>query len=115
MQLKEFITEALVQITEGVGDAKKQTQDSDVIIAPEDLRTSDTSVLYVAYGNSIRRPAQLIEFDVLVTSGTSEAGKKGINVLLNIVEFGGQKKSEDHYTEANRIRFSIPIVYGKRL
>lgn len=43
MELKEFVTQTLVQIIEGVKDAQQQTKDSGALINPKTFRNTGHS------------------------------------------------------------------------
>ncbi len=110
MELREFITETLMQIAEGIEDAQKRLKDkgSEAII---NTNMTETDVGHLVTGGR-RRPVELIEFDVaiLASEGTEAKGGIGLTVasLLNL-EAGG--KSSHSTGSESRIKFKVPMSY----
>lgn len=109
MELKEFIINALKDITEAIKDCQ-QNVDNGAIFAPTNTKAD----------NKINTPngelsVSEIEFDVAVTVSSENtdgvSGGGGINVLG--VAIGAKGSTEDKIVEAtaSRIKFSIPLVY----
>lgn len=109
MELKEFIVNALTDITEAIKDCQKSVNNG-AIFAPTNTKSD----------NRINTPngelsVSEIEFDVAVTVSSENSdgvsGGGGINVLG--VSFGVKGNTEDKMIEAtvSHIKFSIPLVY----
>lgn len=109
MELKEFIINALTDITEAIKDCQ-QNVDNGAIFAPTNTKAD----------NRINTPngelsVSEINFDVAVTVSSENSdgvsGGGGINVLG--VNFGAKGSAEDKIVEAtaSRIKFAIPVVY----
>lgn len=109
MELKQFIINALTDITSAVKECQKCI-DNGAIFAPTNLE--GTTKIKSKQGDLT---VSEIEFDVAVTVSSESAdsinGGGGINVLG--MQFGIKGTNEDKATEAttSRIRFSIPLVY----
>jgi len=105
MDLKEFITETIVQIQEGVQDAierRSSISDAGGAINPVFL-TPET----YAYGDKLR---QMVEFDVAITVSdrTTGEGKAGLKVWS--LEIGGGASKSAEQSTVSRIKFSIPVI-----
>jgi len=105
MDLKEFITETIVQIQEGVQDAIKRrssTDDAAGAINPVFFKRDHNP-----YNSTLR---QMVEFDVALTVSdkSGREGKAGLKVW-SLDLGGGASKSAERST-VSRIKFSIPIV-----
>lgn len=109
MELKEFIINALTDITGAIKECQ-QNVDNGAIFAPTNTEAE----------NRINTPngylsVSEIAFDVAVSASKENSdgvsGGGGINVLG--VNFGAKGSTEDKVVEAtaSRIKFSIPLVY----
>ncbi len=109
MELKEFIVNALTDITEAVKECQGKVANG-AIFAPTNTK----------YDNKINTPngeltVSEVSFDVAVSASSENtdgvSGGGGINVLS--LNFGAKASSEDKAVEAttSRIKFSIPVIY----
>lgn len=114
MELKDFISETIIQINQGLLEAQEKTKKYGTVINPhlrgapsDSFKTTKDMALYSAQG---------VDFDVCLTVEESQcADKKGkLELAAGIFKLGGQdKKSENSKNqEVNRIKFSIPILWG---
>ena len=109
MELKQFITEALRDITDAVKDCQ-QNVGNGAIFAP--TNADGGTVIRAKQGNLT---VSSVEFDVAVTASSENtdgiSGGGGINVLG--MQFGAKGNNEDKVAEAttSRIKFAIPVVY----
>jgi len=98
MQLEDFVAETIRQIAAGVQrgqeDAKKEG-------------TSVNPISSLLPGERVR----MIEFDVAVTTEEGTSSKGGVGVLAGIVKLGAEGKSDSTTTSANRIKFSVPVLF----
>ncbi|MGD0078045.1 MAG: trypco2 family protein [Sedimentisphaerales bacterium] len=87
MQLKEFVSETIKQIIEGVKDAQQAAQTKGAVVVP------------------YSQVEEKIEFDVAVTAveGTETSGKAGISVWS--IGAGVSGKSESSTSTLSRIKF----------
>ena len=107
MELKEFVTDVLQQITDGVVDAQKRG----VFVNPRKKYHGVTQNSYHTIdGENYEESLQTVDFEVGLTNEEgSGGGKIGVS-LANIISFdvnGGGKTSNSSVT---RIRFSIPML-----
>ena len=109
MELKEFIKEVILDITNAIDELKSELP-NDAIIAPTNSNTdqkvnSDVGVLEVSY----------VDFEVAVTAASTDDTKKsaggGIKVLAISIGGGTEKGNKELSERISRIKFSIPIVY----
>ena len=108
MELHEFITESLKQISGSVHEAQLGNH----FIAPEGTRLNVDKQIGVIgpYG----KPLYMVDFDVAVTASksnkvTSEA-KGGI---ITVISGGVNAAIEHSHQHITRIRFSVPIVFNE--
>ena len=113
MELKEFVSEALKQIVNGVADAETSFKEKKGIINPEHYGGSSGvlgqgTLLTIAQGLG-PRAVQLVEFDVALTSMEGQQTKGGIGVFFGTVGLGSQGQSNKENESLTRIKFSVPI------
>jgi hypothetical protein len=103
MELREFITETLLSITEGVGEAIRRRL-ADV---------SGVAVISPVFDGEVdwKDLVQPVEFDVAVTEAdkTEGRGKGGIKVLA-VAEIGGEGTKSWERSTVSRIKFSVPVI-----
>lgn len=114
MKLEDFIKESLCQIIKGVQDAQAFAEQNDAEINSKSLRQkNDTGSYY--YDSYDGTPAQVIDFDVAVTTTEqgSSTGKAGI--FVSVFGAGIEGMSSAEHLISNRIKFSIPVTlpHGK--
>lgn len=111
MELKEFIKEALVQISEGIEAAQTEVRDCGGFVNPAhraSTKTSDTSH-FGAVGNG--KNIFLVDFDVSISvvEGTETDAQAKLNVA-SLLSLGAGGKSEQNSTATNKISFKVPIA-----
>ncbi len=106
MTLREFVSDTLLQIVDGVADAKIKNQR----VAPRVIQAAGLDApIVVADAENPR--AFVVDFDVAVAvSKTTDAEAKGA-VSVYVFEVGGQRVSSTEQSTVSRIKFGVPIVY----
>lgn len=96
VDLREFVTQTLVQIVEGVADAQ------------EAMRLEDKKIKAVI--NARHSGDKLVEFDVAV-SASSESSKSGGGSLqvFSFLGGGADVAQADTWAMANRVRFAVNV------
>lgn len=108
MELKEFVKETLLQITEGVKEAQEAVKEYGAAVNPMQYQKSADSTN--AKLNNEYYPVQNIDFEVALTSSNDGGTKKGIGVLLGNLSIGANKSEDNKTMAVTNIRFSVPIV-----
>ena len=107
MELKEFVTDVLQQITDGVVDAQKRG----VFVNPRKKHHGvKQSFYYTIDGENYEESLQTVDFEVgLTNEAESGGGKIGVSFasIFSVDAEGGGKTSNSSVT---RIRFSIPML-----
>lgn len=114
MELKEFVSESLKQIIDGVIDAQIYAKSKGASINPQNMTYSSPSVdgLIVPQDRGHpNKPVQIMEFDVAVTVTQAGEAKAGLAIFAGALGIGTQAKIEDGNTYANRIKFSVPFLF----
>jgi hypothetical protein len=114
MELNEFITEAITQITRGISEAQSTLADEWVRVNPKPVSGTEAvaPMLYTAENGAGVFP---LAFDVAVSaegkSGGREAGIQVLGVGINLKEGSAASRST-----VSRVSFTVPIAYPlKRL
>ena len=115
MELKSFVTQALVEIVEAVADAQEKTNKTGALINPQGLfHTTHTSQNLVTMGPpSANNPryGQVVEFDVSVTASERDETQGGLGIQVASITIGASLsgKSEDQNSVISRLKFSVPV------
>lgn len=110
MDLKDFISEALIQIVEGVSVAQGPIREKGGEVSP---KLSGGPSLNSAHGFIQAKSggqAQLVQFDVALTV-KDEAGAKGkIGVVSGLFNIGGGTDLRSENASVTTIRFKVPLI-----
>ncbi len=108
MDLKDFVKETLVQITEGVKEAQEECKKSGCRINPE-YKKDGKKERYTDDNN----PVTEVHFKVGLSSDSSEKDKGGIAVSFATVVLGHSNEHGDSYSSDTSVEFSIPVALPK--
>jgi hypothetical protein len=106
MQLKEFVQETIEQIVEGVANSKTLAEKHGARVNPS----------YVSYYKEGKRSTykeampQNVEFDVGLTSTSSDGSAEGIGVFLGSVNLGKRNQTSSEDVAITKVRFVVPVV-----
>jgi len=91
MELKDYIAETLVQITNGIVEAHKQPKDADVIVNPGKTFGSDGDY-WIGKNQeqgAVLRRVQMVEMKVGVISSEEKTDGGRAKVHLGVLNIGG--------------------------
>lgn len=110
MDLKDFISETIQQISLGVKDAMEKCQDMDVIVNP-DITIGGDGDYYVPENKnvSMQRRVQVIDMDISVVVTASTENHIGGKIGISMLGVSGTSKEVDNTSNTNRVKFSIPV------
>ena len=108
MELKDFISETLTQMMEGVKNAQEKAKEFGAIVNPPTSSHKENTVSIGDLGEYQR--IQTIEFEVALPSTSTNDTQKGISVAFAGIGAKGGKGSNEQNSIANKIRFEIPIA-----
>ena len=110
MELKEFVTETLVQVAEGIEEAQRRLKDSGSDAKVNPYMTKDNSGKWVTGGR--RKNVEIVEFDVaiLANEGTETKAGVGLTVASLLRLDAGGRSSQASGTES-RIKFKVPASF----
>lgn len=107
MNLKEFTTQTLVQIAEGVNEVNRQ------------LKPIGGFVPNVKIGNSRRFVSDTqedivdVEFDVAITTTESDGKSGGAGIKVVAFNVGGNVESKSENQTISRVKYTLPLVLKK--
>lgn len=107
MDLKTFVAQSIIQISEGIKEAQNS---SGTDVAPH-VALNSNGYQQIA-SKEERCIPQFIEFDIAVTTfndGQATA-KTGIKVF-EVINIGFNGKTDQQYSNISRIKFRIPVVW----
>ena len=110
MELKQFVTETLVQISEGIEAAQKKLKDtgSEAVI---NTNMTENNVGQIVTGGR-RRPVEYIEFDVAILANEGTETKAGIGLTVaSLLKLEAGGKSNQSSGRESRIKFKVPMSY----
>jgi hypothetical protein len=107
MDLQEFISQTLTQISEGVAAARAKTA---LRVAPElNVAPKDHERIFLTLDN---RPAFLVQFDVAVTvAEKSAAGGGGGIQVMSFISAKGEKTHATESSSVSRVQFEVPVGF----
>ena len=106
MDLKDFISETLVQITQGVQDAQEKIKNTGCLINPEGFYQGEN--VKIGYKNEFIH-VQKVKMSVAVRVIENTETKAGLGVVSAIFTAGVSNKDGETNTVSNRIEFEVPI------
>lgn len=111
MELKDFISETIQQISIGVKDAMEKCSDLDVIVNPDVTIGGDGDYFILNDKNhiSIQRRVQIIDMDISVVVTATTENKMGGKIGISMIGLGGETKGIENTSNTNRVKFSIPV------
>ncbi|WP_299108615.1 hypothetical protein [uncultured Tenacibaculum sp.] len=105
MELKKFIKQTLIEITNGVKEAQEEIKDSGAYINPEGFHSGEN--LQSGYRGEYRH-IQKIKMSVGVNVVENSEIKGGAGII-SVFSLGLNGKVSDVNTVTNKIEFEIPI------
>ena len=112
MDLKEFVSETLVSIIDGIKDAQGKSINLGASVNPGGLMRHKAAVKENSiWDNTTNNYAQSVTFDIAITAEDSAQGGAKVKVLSGIFggEVGGEKESKNIL--ASRVNFSVPVLF----
>jgi hypothetical protein len=111
MELKDFISETIQQISLGVKDAMDKCAELDVLVNP-DITTGENGNFCIPdskYNVNIQRRVQIIDMDISVVVTATTENKMGGMIGISMIGIGGETKGIENTSNTNRVKFSIPV------
>lgn len=109
MDLKDFISQTLVQIAEGVSDSSVRINELGGRVNPhvtsEHKELSRHGMLWSS-GSAVH----VVSFDVALTVNTGTGTKGGIGIFAGAVNLGSSGESKAESSSVSRVSFTVPLI-----
>ncbi|MBP6260958.1 MAG: hypothetical protein KA361_00855 [Chromatiaceae bacterium] len=112
MDLKEFVSQTLLQIIEGVHECQEQAKAFGAEVNPH-LNSTHTEMGKQNILWAGGRPAQIVQFDVALTVIEGTGTKGGIGIFAGAINLGSSGQSQSESSIVSRIKFGVPMVLPK--
>ena len=108
MDLKDFISQTLVQIAEGVNESGERIKELGGQVNP--FLTSDHKEMGrhgILWGGG--QAVHIVAFDVALTVNSGTGTKGGIGVFAGAVNLGSSAESRAENSSVSRVSFTVPL------
>ena len=109
MELKDFITQTLININQGIIDAQKQTNNSGILINPKNIRKRDSGIYEEYSGNSAT--IQEIEFNIVVNVTEGKDSKIAVGAFTGILSGAASNSNQNNNSTQTTIKFNLPVQF----
>jgi hypothetical protein len=112
MELKEFVSQTLIEIVQGVRSAQINVRSMGASVSPRMKLIKKGNPSWIGITNEPfgwDSPVLPVEFDVALTVIKGKGSQSGIGVVLGAVGIGGRRESKSSDERENRVRFVIPL------
>ena len=111
LELKDFISNTIEQISLGILEASKKCNQYGVIVNPNITigEQGDFCIPKQPEHVNIQRRVQLIDMDIAVTVIESEEGKIEGKLGVSFIGVGGKSQEGKSTSNESRVKFSIPV------
>lgn len=107
MELKDFVSETIKQLIDGVVVAQEYASTKGAKVNPQLLFRTDQGMQM--WEKKTGQPAQSIEFDVALTASEGSKAQGGVGVMIGVFGLGTKGQLEESNQKINRIKFSVPV------
>ena len=109
MDLKEFVSQTLMQIIEGVSETQSQAKEFEAEVNPH-LNSTHSEMGKQGFLWAGGRAAQIVQFDVALTVVEGKGTKGGIGVFAGAINLGSAGQSQSESSSVSRVKFCVPVV-----
>jgi hypothetical protein len=114
MELKDFISETMKALIDGIIAAQEYAKTKGAGVVPEGIKLAQTSGFsYIDKDKGVKY-IHNIQFDVAVTVNSSDKVQGGIGIFAGAVGIGTQAKIEEANSSLSRIKFEIPVIFPEQ-
>jgi hypothetical protein len=114
MDLKDFVSQTLIQIVEGVKEAESIVHIDGAIVNPPFAGDAKNIPRSGVYHTGMGGLAQLVEFDAALTVTDETETKGGIGIFGGVVNLGSSGESANTNVSVSRVKFLVPLALSRR-
>jgi len=104
MELRTFITKALLDIVHAVADAQQQSEDTQIV------PNANMGEQFIEMGVT---PLQVVKFEVQVRIDESKGREGKIGVVSSLIGASMAGKSSNESEHTTTLQFSVPVLFSK--
>jgi hypothetical protein len=109
MDLKDFVSQTLTQIIEGVGEAHSIANQHNAEVNPQIISNhNEMGKQGILWG--INGAVQIVKFDVALTVTEGSGTKGGIGVFAGAINLGSSGQSQSSNMSVSRVQFCVPLA-----
>ncbi|WPD22960.1 MAG: hypothetical protein SD837_00055 [Candidatus Electrothrix scaldis] len=108
MELKDFISETLTQLVEGIADAQSRVDGKGGRVCPYTYNKPEHKSVIAKTKDNL--PVVAVDFDVLITAEDGTGTKGNVSVVAGIFNLGSQGESKHSNQSASRVKFMVPVA-----
>lgn len=112
IELKDFVRDSLVQIVEGVAEARDPIAKLGGLVNPVG-NTDQRNVRKGHEFNPMSGSTEFVEFDVAISVGETESKSSGVGLFVGPVGLGAKSDGEESNSSTTKIKFAVPILFPK--
>jgi hypothetical protein len=111
MELKEFVKETLVQISEGVKESQGSVRTIGGYVNPTVTYAQGKSELVYFGETALGHHTFLVDFDVAVVAAEKKAAEGGAKLAVaSFLSIGGSGSSDSESKSTSRVKFKVPLA-----
>ena len=103
MELRTFITKALIDITQGVADAQRQSEETE-IVPHTNIQLNAIELGFTPY--------QVVKFEVQVRVDESKGSEGKIGVVSSLIGASMAGSSSNESQHVTTLQFSVPVLFA---
>lgn len=106
MELKQFITNTLNDIIDGIADSQAHAREKNAVVNAASVNDREYMKQY-----SHKYHVHDIEFDIALTVTQEDKAKGGVGAIISVFSIG--VVGEDNLTNSSvtRVKFSVPVLF----
>ena len=108
MELKDFLSQTLTQIIEGVAESQQVAAGHGAAVNPAFNPMDNPARL--GFINCYDGYAQLVHFDVALTVSEGTGTKAGVGVFAGTFNLGASGQSNSASSSVSHVQFNVPLI-----
>jgi hypothetical protein len=109
MDLKDFVSQTLIQIATGVNEAHAQVKELGGAVNPSLNSGHETASKLGFLYTKDSAMAPIVQFDVALTVTEGTGTKGGIGIFAGAVNLGSSGQSQNEQSSVSRVKFAVPL------
>ncbi|WP_415904026.1 hypothetical protein ACMXYW_10575 [Neptuniibacter sp. QD48_55] len=115
MDLKDFIKQSIVQVTEAIVESNAELKGTGAVVNPGKIQVnSDSSQAYGRESSKLVHDSRVVhklDFDVAVVAEDEQSAEAGAKISVMSLKIGADGGVNYTNRSESRIKFSVPLIY----